>query len=141
MSESTEVQLSPQKPQLKLRSVDLGEAFTYTGSGGRDLKGTRQNPKNLRTAPQTFDQSFENNYNAALKVGPLFQHKYTAVLHFHAVACTVLPSAWLTCRDRQRPGSPFGSSVVSSSILLTPHLRDTDTMDYMLSRRRGWPKD
>ncbi len=47
--------------------VDLGEAFTYTGSGGRDLKGTRDKPKNLRTAPQTFDQSFENNFNAALK--------------------------------------------------------------------------
>ncbi|EKD05383.1 hypothetical protein A1Q2_00342 [Trichosporon asahii var. asahii CBS 8904] len=48
--------------------VDLGEAFTYTGSGGRDLKGTKQNPKNLRTAPQTFDQSFDNFNNAALKV-------------------------------------------------------------------------
>ncbi|CAK9786547.1 unnamed protein product [Cutaneotrichosporon oleaginosum] len=47
--------------------VDLGEAFTYTGSGGRDLKGTRDKPKNLRTAPQTFDQSFDNNFNAALK--------------------------------------------------------------------------
>ncbi|CAG8847467.1 3245_t:CDS:2, partial [Racocetra persica] len=32
--------------------VDWGEAFTYTGSGGRDLKGTKNNPKNLRTAPQ-----------------------------------------------------------------------------------------
>jgi hypothetical protein len=30
--------------------VDLGAAFTYTGSGGRDLKGTKANPKNLRTA-------------------------------------------------------------------------------------------
>ncbi|EIW69937.1 hypothetical protein TREMEDRAFT_30208 [Tremella mesenterica DSM 1558] len=47
--------------------VDLGEAFTYTGSGGRDLKGTKQNPKNLRTAPQTSDQTFENSLNAALK--------------------------------------------------------------------------
>ncbi|KZT74652.1 hypothetical protein DAEQUDRAFT_659485 [Daedalea quercina L-15889] len=27
--------------------VDLGEAFTYTGAGGRDLKGTKQNPKNV----------------------------------------------------------------------------------------------
>lgn len=48
--------------------VDLGEAFTYTGSGGRDLKGTKAKPKNLRTAPQTFDQSFHNPFNAALKV-------------------------------------------------------------------------
>lgn len=49
-------------------SVDLGETFTYTGCGGRDLKGTKQNPKNLRTAPQTFDQSFEHSTNASLKV-------------------------------------------------------------------------
>ncbi|KAH9486906.1 E3 ubiquitin-protein ligase UHRF1 [Psilocybe cubensis] len=41
--------------------VDLGYAFTYTGSGGRDLKGTKTAPKNLRTAPQSSDQSFENN--------------------------------------------------------------------------------
>ncbi|KAH9937662.1 uncharacterized protein B0H18DRAFT_1081778 [Fomitopsis serialis] len=30
--------------------VDLGDAFTYTGAGGRDLKGTKTQPKNLRTA-------------------------------------------------------------------------------------------
>lgn len=48
-------------------SVDLGYAFTYTGCGGRDLKGTKNAPKNLRTAPQTFDQSFSNPMNAALK--------------------------------------------------------------------------
>ncbi|KAL0951146.1 hypothetical protein HGRIS_007881 [Hohenbuehelia grisea] len=47
--------------------VDLGYAFTYTGSGGRDLKGTKTAPKNLRTAPQSCDQSFENNFNKALK--------------------------------------------------------------------------
>jgi E3 ubiquitin-protein ligase UHRF1 len=52
-------------------SVDLGEAFTYTGSGGRDLKGTKQNPKNLRSAPQTSHQSFDNPLNAALKVSPM----------------------------------------------------------------------
>ncbi|KIP11978.1 hypothetical protein PHLGIDRAFT_397189 [Phlebiopsis gigantea 11061_1 CR5-6] len=46
--------------------VDLGVAFTYTGSGGRDLKGTKQNPKNLRTAPQSSDQSFEHRDNKAL---------------------------------------------------------------------------
>jgi E3 ubiquitin-protein ligase UHRF1 len=48
-------------------SVDLGEAFTYTGSGGRNLKGTKNAPKNLRTAPQTSNQSFDHRYNAALK--------------------------------------------------------------------------
>ncbi|XP_005110144.1 E3 ubiquitin-protein ligase UHRF1 [Aplysia californica] len=37
--------------------VDLGECFTYTGEGGRDLKGTKTNPKNLRTAPQSKDQT------------------------------------------------------------------------------------
>ncbi|KAF8203627.1 PUA-like domain-containing protein [Pholiota molesta] len=47
--------------------VDLGYAFTYTGSGGRDLKGTKANPKNLRTGPQSSDQTFENNFNRMLK--------------------------------------------------------------------------
>ncbi|EIN13715.1 hypothetical protein PUNSTDRAFT_140194 [Punctularia strigosozonata HHB-11173 SS5] len=48
--------------------VDMGYGFTYTGSGGRDLKGTKAKPKNLRTAPQSTDQSFEeNNFNRALK--------------------------------------------------------------------------
>ncbi|KAK7457293.1 hypothetical protein BaRGS_00039235 [Batillaria attramentaria] len=37
--------------------IDLGDCFTYTGEGGRDLKGTRTNPKNLRTAPQSKDQT------------------------------------------------------------------------------------
>ncbi|KAF4605246.1 hypothetical protein EYR40_004029 [Pleurotus pulmonarius] len=46
--------------------IDLGYAFTYTGSGGRDLRGTKANPKNLRTAPQDSDQTFEN------RVGPLY---------------------------------------------------------------------
>ncbi|CAG8596414.1 4660_t:CDS:2 [Ambispora leptoticha] len=47
--------------------VDWGEGFTYTGSGGRDLKGTRSNPKNLRTAKQSKDQTLEGK-NLALKV-------------------------------------------------------------------------
>ncbi|KAF9453785.1 hypothetical protein P691DRAFT_657740 [Macrolepiota fuliginosa MF-IS2] len=47
--------------------VDLGYAFTYTGSGGRDLKGTKAAPKNLRTAPQSSDQTFENHFNKMLK--------------------------------------------------------------------------
>ncbi|KAL5010691.1 hypothetical protein ScPMuIL_012996 [Solemya velum] len=37
--------------------IDLGECFTYTGEGGRDLKGTKANPKNLRTAAQSKDQT------------------------------------------------------------------------------------
>ncbi|BFZ62599.1 hypothetical protein YB2330_003700 [Saitoella coloradoensis] len=48
--------------------VDEGFRFTYTGSGGRDLKGTAKNPKNLRTAPQTSDQSFDHRYNQMLKI-------------------------------------------------------------------------
>ncbi|KAH9994137.1 PUA-like domain-containing protein [Russula compacta] len=48
--------------------VDLGDCFTYTGSGGRALKGTKANPKNLRTAPQSSDQSFENAFNKGLKI-------------------------------------------------------------------------
>ncbi|EEB96839.1 hypothetical protein MPER_03950, partial [Moniliophthora perniciosa FA553] len=47
--------------------VDLGYAFTYTGSGGRDLKGTKNAPKNLRTAPQSFDQSFEDHVSSETK--------------------------------------------------------------------------
>ncbi|XP_041377924.1 E3 ubiquitin-protein ligase UHRF1-like [Gigantopelta aegis] len=47
-------------------NIDLGECFTYTGEGGRDLKGTRQNPKNLRTAPQSKDQTLSRG-NLALK--------------------------------------------------------------------------
>ena len=46
--------------------VDEGTTFTYTGSGGRDLKGTKQNPKNLRTAPQSKDQEWDGK-NAALR--------------------------------------------------------------------------
>ncbi|KAH7332889.1 PUA-like domain-containing protein [Rhizoctonia solani] len=48
--------------------IDMGTAFTYTGSGGRDLKGTAKNPKNLRTAPQSSHQSFEHTFNKALKI-------------------------------------------------------------------------
>ncbi|KAJ7103499.1 PUA-like domain-containing protein [Mycena belliarum] len=48
--------------------VDWGYAFTYTGAGGRELKGTKANPKNLRTAAQSFDQTFEHNSNKALQV-------------------------------------------------------------------------
>lgn len=46
--------------------ADLGESFTYTGSGGCLLRGTSSQPKNLRTAPQTFDQTFDGP-NAALR--------------------------------------------------------------------------
>ncbi|XP_046579731.1 E3 ubiquitin-protein ligase UHRF1-like [Haliotis rubra] len=46
-------------------NIDLGECFTYTGEGGRDLKGTASNPKNLRTAPQSKDQTLTNG-NLAL---------------------------------------------------------------------------
>ncbi|KAK0198429.1 PUA-like domain-containing protein [Armillaria mellea] len=47
--------------------VDLGYAFTYTGSGGRDLKGTAAQPKNLRTAAQSSDQTFENTRSSENK--------------------------------------------------------------------------
>ncbi|KAF8642290.1 hypothetical protein AX16_009560 [Volvariella volvacea WC 439] len=48
-------------------NVDLGYAFTYTGCGGRDLKGTKAAPKNLRTAPQSCDQSFDNRRSCETK--------------------------------------------------------------------------
>ncbi|KAJ3090003.1 hypothetical protein HK102_004931 [Quaeritorhiza haematococci] len=47
--------------------IDLGNGFTYTGEGGRDLKGTKTNPKNLRTAPQSKDQTLTKG-NKALEV-------------------------------------------------------------------------
>lgn len=47
--------------------VDAGNFFTYTGEGGRDLKGTKSNPKNLRTAPQSKDQELTKG-NLALSV-------------------------------------------------------------------------
>ncbi|XP_071491866.1 uncharacterized protein [Diadema antillarum] len=45
--------------------LDMGECFTFTGQGGRDLRGTKNNPKNLRTAPQSKDQTLERG-NLAL---------------------------------------------------------------------------
>uniref|UniRef100_A0A915JUQ6 YDG domain-containing protein n=1 Tax=Romanomermis culicivorax TaxID=13658 RepID=A0A915JUQ6_ROMCU len=45
--------------------VDFGTMFTYTGEGGRDLRGTKTTPKNLRTAPQSRDQILSKG-NAAL---------------------------------------------------------------------------
>ncbi|KAJ1537204.1 hypothetical protein HK096_002480 [Nowakowskiella sp. JEL0078] len=41
--------------------------FTFTGQGGRDLKGTPDDPKNLRTAPQSKDQELKTG-NLALKI-------------------------------------------------------------------------
>ncbi|GAA5857126.1 hypothetical protein JCM8547_007975 [Rhodosporidiobolus lusitaniae] len=46
--------------------VDMGERLTFSGSGGRDLKGTKGAEKNLRTAPQSSDQVFDTPMNAAL---------------------------------------------------------------------------
>ncbi|GAA5968658.1 hypothetical protein JCM8115_003671 [Rhodotorula mucilaginosa] len=47
--------------------VDLGDRLTFSGAGGRELSGTKKNPKNLRTAPQSLDQSWDHALNAALK--------------------------------------------------------------------------
>lgn len=47
--------------------VDIGECFTYTGEGGRALKGTESDPKNLRTAPQSKDQTLTRG-NLALSL-------------------------------------------------------------------------
>ncbi|KAK7058943.1 hypothetical protein VNI00_001567 [Paramarasmius palmivorus] len=66
--------------------VDEGYAFTYTGSGGRDLKGTKTAPKNLRTAPQSFDQSFDDHRNRALKVIEGITSKYQPALIFRKVS-------------------------------------------------------
>lgn len=47
-------------------NVDEGEMFILVGAGGRDLRGTKAAPKNLRTAPQTSNQSLDHGMNAAL---------------------------------------------------------------------------
>ena len=47
--------------------MDLGDCFTYTGEGGRALKGTKAKPKNLRTAPQSKDQTLTKG-NLALSL-------------------------------------------------------------------------
>ncbi|GJN91513.1 hypothetical protein Rhopal_004536-T1 [Rhodotorula paludigena] len=46
--------------------ADHGERFTYSGSGGRDLGGTKDAPKNLRTAAQTSNMTWDHPPNAAL---------------------------------------------------------------------------
>ena len=48
-------------------AVDLGDCFTYTGEGGRALNGTKAKPKNLRTAPQSKDQTLTKG-NLALSL-------------------------------------------------------------------------
>ncbi|XP_046862747.1 E3 ubiquitin-protein ligase UHRF1-like isoform X1 [Xenia sp. Carnegie-2017] len=47
--------------------LDFGECFTFTGEGGRDLKGTKANPKNLRTAPQSKNQTLTRGNLALTK--------------------------------------------------------------------------
>ncbi|KAF0287146.1 E3 ubiquitin-protein ligase UHRF1 [Amphibalanus amphitrite] len=47
--------------------LDWGDCFTYTGEGGRDLKGTAAQPKNLRTAPQSKNQELTRGNLALTK--------------------------------------------------------------------------
>ncbi|KAJ3511296.1 hypothetical protein NLJ89_g4188 [Agrocybe chaxingu] len=67
--------------------VDLGYAFTYTGSGGRDLKGTKTAPKNLRTAPQSSNQTFEHNFNKMLLVRNLHMDLLVGLLTLSQRSC------------------------------------------------------
>ncbi|PRQ76859.1 PUA-like domain-containing protein [Rhodotorula toruloides] len=47
--------------------IDMGDRLTFSGSGGRNLTGTKDQPKNLRTAPQSADMRWdENERNQAL---------------------------------------------------------------------------
>lgn len=47
--------------------IDMGDRLTFSGSGGRNLTGTKDQPKNLRTAPQSADMEWtENERNMAL---------------------------------------------------------------------------
>lgn len=67
--------------------VDTGYKVIFTGSGGRDLKGSKDKPKNLRTAAQTKDQelnrlnqslivSHNNNLEIRVIRGPKSRYKY-----------------------------------------------------------------
>ncbi|TYJ51728.1 hypothetical protein B9479_007680 [Cryptococcus floricola] len=88
--------------------IDLGYAFTFSGCGGRELKGTKQNPKNLRTAPQTSHQSFDNPLNAALKRsaerkkpvrvvrGYKLQSKYAPVTGYRYDGLYIVEKAWMS---------------------------------------------
>ncbi|KAF9246110.1 PUA-like domain-containing protein [Melanogaster broomeanus] len=71
-------------PYLEVTTTIVDEGYAFTIHWCRDLRGTKAAPKNvgllstvilcenadhvqLRTAEQSFDQSFENNHNKALK--------------------------------------------------------------------------
>lgn len=60
--------------------------FTYTGSGGRDLKGTKNDPKNLRSAPQSFDQEF-TGFNLSLKVSVETRNPVRVIRGFKNHSC------------------------------------------------------
>lgn len=96
--------------------IDTGYAFTYTGSGGRNLSGTKDQPKNLRTAPQTRDQEW-TAMNLALKVsvGPFSFSRLRALLHgFESCIFSALldrrDPAFALSRRLTRPSSPFRSA-------------------------------
>ncbi|KAG8886593.1 hypothetical protein FRB97_000012 [Tulasnella sp. 331] len=76
--------------------IDLGYGFTFTGAGGRDLRGTKEKPKNLRTAPQSCDQSWNNPLNAALKKSSE-THKPVRVIRGYKLQSKYAPveGAWL----------------------------------------------
>lgn len=69
---------SPSSLSLPGRLTLLSFPFIHLRS-----QGTKNQPKNLRVAPQTFDQSFDHSFNAALKVSSpkpfplLSQHRST----------------------------------------------------------------
>ncbi|KAG8890714.1 hypothetical protein FRB98_006218 [Tulasnella sp. 332] len=110
--------------------IDLGYGFTFTGAGGRDLRGTKEKPKNLRTAPQSCDQSWNNPLNAALKKssethkpvrvirGYKLQSKYAPVEGYRYDGLYTVEKAWM-----ERGINKRGYKVCKFAFKASPSLR------------------
>lgn len=77
--------------------VDSGDTVTFTGSGGRDLRGTPAKRKNLRTAPQSTHQSFANPLNAALRRSKQTQKPVRVLRGFRGRRPYAPPEGYLYC--------------------------------------------
>jgi E3 ubiquitin-protein ligase UHRF1 len=77
--------------------LDEGSTVTFTGCGGRDLRGTPAKRKNLRTAPQSMHQSFQNPLNAALKRSVETQRPVRVLRGFKGRRPYAPPEGYLYC--------------------------------------------
>ncbi|KEP45401.1 SAD/SRA domain protein, partial [Rhizoctonia solani 123E] len=97
--------------------IDMGDALTYTGSGGRDLKGTIKNPKNLHTAPQSSHQSFDHSFNKSLKVSSEMRKP---VCRYDGLY--IVERAWMDCGN-----NPKGWKVCKFAFRVDVEMKDTDS--------------